>query len=71
MLKLCRVTEVKVFFLVVVDVFNFDLFEFSAAILEIEGSIRHFHITISIIRLCSKLPINKACSRSYWENIDP
>ena len=34
MLKLCRVTKVKVFFLVLVYVFNFDLFEFSAAILE-------------------------------------
>ena len=34
MLKLCRVTRVKVFFLVLVYVCNFDLFEFSAAILE-------------------------------------
>ena len=34
MLKLCRVTKVKVFFLVLVYIFNFDLFEFSAAILE-------------------------------------
>ena len=34
MLKLCRVTKVKVFFLVLVYVFNFDLFEISAAILE-------------------------------------
>ena len=34
MLKLCRVINVKVFFLVLVYVFNFDLFEFSAAILE-------------------------------------
>ena len=34
MLKLCRVTKVKVFFLVPVYVFNCDLFEFSAAILE-------------------------------------
>ena len=34
MLKLCRVTKVKVFFLVLVYVFNFDLFEFPAAILE-------------------------------------
>ena len=35
MLKLCRVyTKVKVFFLVLVYVFNFDLFEFSATILE-------------------------------------
>ena len=34
MLKLGRITKVKVFFLVLVDAFNFDLFEFSAAILE-------------------------------------
>ena len=34
MLKLRRVTKVKVFFLVLVYVFNFDLFEFPAAILE-------------------------------------
>ena len=34
MLKLCRVTKVKVLFLVLVQVFNFNLFEFSAAILE-------------------------------------
>ena len=31
---LCRVTKVRVFFLVLVYVFNFDLYEFSAAILE-------------------------------------
>ena len=34
MLKLGRATKVKVLFLVLVNVFNFDLFEFSAAILE-------------------------------------
>ena len=34
MLKLCRVTKVLVFFLMLVYIFNFDLFEFSAAILE-------------------------------------
>ena len=34
MLKLGRFTTVKVFFILLVDVFNFDLFEFSAAILE-------------------------------------
>ena len=34
MLKLGRVTKVKVFFLVLVYVFNIDLFEFSFAILE-------------------------------------
>ena len=34
MLKLCRVTNVKVLFLVLVYVFNFNLFLFSAVILE-------------------------------------
>ena len=34
MLKLGRLTKVKVLFLVLVFVFNFDLFKFSAAILE-------------------------------------
>ena len=34
MLKLGRVTVVKVLFLVMIFVFNFDLFKFSAAILE-------------------------------------
>ena len=34
MLKLCRVTKVKVFFLVLVYIYNFDLFDFSASILE-------------------------------------
>ena len=34
MLKPCRVTKVRVLFLMLVYVFNFDLFEFSAAILE-------------------------------------
>ena len=34
MLKLCGVTKVKVFFLVLVYVFNYDLFEVSATILE-------------------------------------
>ena len=34
MLKLCRVTKVNVFFLALVYVFNSDLFEFWAVILE-------------------------------------
>ena len=33
MLKLCRATKVRVFFLVLVYVYNFDLFDCSAAIL--------------------------------------
>ena len=34
MLKLCRVIKVKVLFLFLLSVFNFNLLEFSAAILE-------------------------------------
>ena len=34
MLKLGGVTKIKVLFLVLVSVFNFDVFKFSAAILE-------------------------------------
>ena len=34
MLKLCRLTKVKVLFLVLAYIFNLNLFEFSAAILE-------------------------------------
>ena len=34
MLKLSSFAKIKVFFLVLIYVFNFDLFEFSAAILE-------------------------------------
>ena len=34
MLKLGRVTKFKMFFIVLVFVFNFDVFKFSAAILE-------------------------------------
>ena len=41
MLQLGRVTKVKVLFLVLVFVFNFDLFKFSAAILE-KGLFGHF-----------------------------
>ena len=44
MLKLCSVTKVKVFFLLLVYVFNFDFFEFSATILE-KGVFQN-HITL-------------------------
>ena len=40
--KLCRVTKVKVFFLALVYVFNFNLFEFSATILEKTGLFSKF-----------------------------
>ena len=36
-LKLCKVTKAKVIFLVLVYVFDIDLFEFSAAILDVIG----------------------------------
>ena len=45
MLKLCRVTKVKVFFLVMVYVFNFDLFEFSGAVLE-KGLLQAVTVTL-------------------------
>ena len=52
MLKLCRVTKVKVLFLVLVYVFNFNLFEYLAAILEkgllIEGERVFMHIGLEI-----------------------
>ena len=63
MLKLCRVPKVKVFFLVLVYVFNFDLFEFSAAILEKgllpanpveEGMYYHLHWTLSLLHWVCK-----------------
>ena len=44
MLKLGRVTKVKVLFLVLVFVFNFELFKFSAAILE-KGLLRKMELT--------------------------
>ena len=49
MLKLGRVTKIKVLFLVLVFVFNFDLFKFSAAILE-KGLLGENHVS-SVIKL--------------------
>ena len=53
MLKLCRVTKVKVLFLVLVDVFNFELFEFSAAILEKGQFFTNVQVTsVHVTALC-------------------
>ena len=41
MLKLCKITKVNVFFLVLACVFNFDFNEFSAAILEKGLFVKH------------------------------
>ena len=47
MLERCRVTKVKVLFLELVYIFNFNLFEFSATILE-KGPL-HVHLSINLI----------------------
>ena len=64
MLKLGRVTKVKVFFLVLVYVFNFDLFEFLAAVLEkgllnfsLVFNIRAFRLVLEQCNL--RLPLSK------------
>ena len=49
MLKLCWITKVKVFLLVPVYGFNFDLIEFSAAILE-KGLLRHVYFKLEWTR---------------------
>ena len=50
MLKLCGGTKVKVFFLVLVYIFNFDLDEISATILEkvLLDSTRHFARPVAV-----------------------
>ena len=50
MLELGRVTKVKVLFLVLVFFFNFDLFKFSAAILEKGLLAWNIRVTLSIIQ---------------------
>ena len=60
MLKLCRVTKVKALFLVLVHVFNFNLFGFPAAILEkglfVDNKSDTTHQFVAVI-----LDILKAC----------
>ena len=68
MLRLCRVTKVKVFFLVLAYVFDFYLFEFLAAILEkgllvSKAMVCYFEVIFRPI-LCFALFDYKFCSRS-------
>ena len=63
MLKLCGFTKVKVFFLVLVYYFNFDLFEFSDAILE--KGILFWTIEFSIFLLISLCPVVYLISAVY------
>ena len=53
MLKLSRITKVKVLFLVLVFVFNFDLFKFSAAILE-KGLLNNTELFLKLFHIQSK-----------------
>ena len=55
MLKLCRVTNVKVLFLVLVYVFDFNLFLFSAAILEKALLLTGSYFLLILIAFCSKI----------------
>ena len=69
MLKLGRVTKVKVLFLVLVFVFHFDLFKFSAAILEKGLLCLCFNILIRYSLLFSSEIILKQFSASGPVNI--
>ena len=57
MLKLGRVTKVKVFLLLLVNVFNIDLFEFSAAILEKGQLAKFLFIRETIISALKKIAL--------------
>ena len=71
MLKLCRVTKVKVLFLVLVDAFNFHLFEFSAAILEkgllVNAGVLYSELTTPILktRLHEQFLCGNLCGNFY------
>ena len=64
MLKLCRVTKVKVFFLVLVYVFNFHLFE-SDAILE-KGLLEYLNLRFSQISTAHSLSSKSPVGNSSW-----
>ena len=60
MLKLGRVTKVRMLFLVLVFVFNFDLIKFSAAILEkglFFGQVTNCRVSICVLQLQRTLNI--------------
>ena len=61
MLKPGRVTKVKVLFLVLVFVFNFDLFKFSAAILE-KGLFQDYISALSFL-------LNLSCEEKVNERV--
>ena len=63
MLKLCRVTKVKVFFLVLVHVCNFNLFEFSAAILEKGLFFCLLNCGKTLVEMTAREAIDIACER--------
>ena len=63
LLKLCRFTKAKVFFLVLVYVFNFDSFEFSAAILE-KGLFESGGLTVKSLHV-KNAPKNAPMTRQF------
>ena len=70
MLKLCRVTKLKVFFLLLVYVFNFDLFKFSSAILEnglLGDSIVHWLPHWTLDWACPLCPLSSV-SQTRWSH---
>ena len=67
MLKLGRVTEVKVLFLVMIFVFIFGLIKFSAAILEKGLFGKTLHFVLSSLREITSKSIN----HRVFENKDP
>ena len=66
MLKLSRVTKVKVLFLVLVFVFNFELFKFSAAILE-KGLLNNTELFLKLFHIQSKEIGNNKCYKETTE----
>ena len=67
MLKLGRVTKVKVLFLVLVFIFNFDLFKFSAAILE-KGLLSFVHfLNFILLFFYSYTRLNHVCDLSFMQ----
>ena len=70
MLKLCRVIKLKVFFLLLVYVFNFDLFKFSSAILEnglLGDSVVHWLPHWTLDWACPLCPLSSV-SQTRWSH---
>ena len=67
MLKLGRITKVEVLFLALVFVFNFDLFKFSAAILE-KGLLNLYRYLRKSLEGNPKITVTSSLSKMLFEN---